>query len=162
MPLPYQVHSETSRAAALAYEQQSWTSRQRVFEAIRNFRGLTDEEVCTLLAMNPSTERPRRVELERAGLIRDSGQQRATRSGMQAVVWIEIEGRQYHDHLFRQQRPPTPDLTGDEKAVAEIRERIPERNRSPELCALLERLDYEIHSAQEPQPWAQDDDLFSG
>ncbi len=162
MPLPYQVHSETSRAAALAYEQQAWTARQRVFEAIRNFSGLTDEEVCTLLAMNPSTERPRRVELERAGLIRDSGQQRATRSGMLAVIWENIEGQQYQDHLFRQHRPPASDLTGDAKAVAEIRERIPERSQSPELRTLLARLDDEIAEREEPAWEPDDDELFYG
>lgn len=38
-------------------------------------------------ALNPSTLRPRRGECVERGLVEDSGQTRATRSGRQAVVW---------------------------------------------------------------------------
>jgi hypothetical protein len=37
--------------------------------------------------MNPSTQRPRRVELVEGGWVEDSGERRPTRSGMDAVVW---------------------------------------------------------------------------
>jgi hypothetical protein len=50
--------------------------------------GATDEEIQDILGMNPSTQRPRRVELVDAGLIRDSGATRKTRSGRPAVVWV--------------------------------------------------------------------------
>jgi len=49
--------------------------------------GSTDEEGCLALDMNPSTYRPRRVELWEAGAVQDSGMTRRTKSGRWAVVW---------------------------------------------------------------------------
>jgi hypothetical protein len=49
--------------------------------------GLTDEQMQTYLGMNPSTQRPRRIELVRSGLVVDSGFKRPTRSGRDATVW---------------------------------------------------------------------------
>lgn len=40
--------------------------------------------------MNPSTERPRRVELVENGLVEDSGRVRQTDSKTEAVVWIVV------------------------------------------------------------------------
>ena len=48
--------------------------------------GATDEEMQAGLGMNPSTQRPRRIELARRGLIVESGT-RKTASGRMAVVW---------------------------------------------------------------------------
>lgn len=48
--------------------------------------GLTDEEMQTRLGMNPSTQRPRRIELARRGLIVTGGT-RKTSSGRNADVW---------------------------------------------------------------------------
>jgi len=48
--------------------------------------GLTDEEQQRLLGMNPSTQRPRRIELARRGLVVEAGTRR-TASGRMAVVW---------------------------------------------------------------------------
>ena len=48
--------------------------------------GLTDEEMQTRLGMNPSTQRPRRIELARRGLIVTGGT-RKTASGRNADVW---------------------------------------------------------------------------
>jgi transcription initiation factor IIE alpha subunit len=48
--------------------------------------GLTDEQMQTLLAMNPSTQRPRRIELARRGLIVTAGT-RKTKSGRMATTW---------------------------------------------------------------------------
>jgi transcription initiation factor IIE alpha subunit len=48
--------------------------------------GLTDEEMQTRLGMNPSTQRPRRNELERRGLVVEAGT-RKTASGRNASVW---------------------------------------------------------------------------
>jgi len=48
--------------------------------------GLTDEEMQRRLGMNPSTQRPRRGELARRGLIVASGT-RKTASGRNADVW---------------------------------------------------------------------------
>ena len=48
--------------------------------------GLTDEEMQRLLRMNPSTQRPRRIELMGKGLVQSCGTRRTT-SGRMAVVW---------------------------------------------------------------------------
>jgi DNA-binding IclR family transcriptional regulator len=48
--------------------------------------GLTDEEVQRRLDMNPSTQRPRRIELARRGLVVEAGTRR-TASGRMATVW---------------------------------------------------------------------------
>jgi len=48
--------------------------------------GLTDEEQQRLLGMNPSTQRPRRIELARRGLVVEVGTRR-TASGRMAMVW---------------------------------------------------------------------------
>jgi predicted transcriptional regulator len=82
----HQRHSPTSAAAAIAIEPAAGTLRRRVLEVIRS-KPSTDEEIADLLALNPSTSRPRRIELVQAGLVVDSGTTRKTRSGRQAVVW---------------------------------------------------------------------------
>ena len=46
----------------------------------------TDEQIAEGLNMNPSTVRPRRLELERAGRIEPAGASK-TRSGRRAVGW---------------------------------------------------------------------------
>ena len=86
---PYQQHSDTSRLAAAAIEPKSGTLRRAVLDFLRcrGDVGATDEEMQTALAMNANTQRPRRVELLRAGLIRESGQLRRTGAGRDAVVW---------------------------------------------------------------------------
>jgi transcription initiation factor IIE alpha subunit len=48
--------------------------------------GLTDEEMQQRLGMNPSTQRPRRIELARRGLVVEAGT-RKTASGRLATVW---------------------------------------------------------------------------
>jgi hypothetical protein len=48
--------------------------------------GLTDEEMQHRLGMNPSTQRPRRIELARRGLVVEAGT-RKTASGRMATVW---------------------------------------------------------------------------
>lgn len=83
---PYIVHNETSRAAAVSIRPVAGTLRARVLEAIERHGPLTDEAGCELTGMNPSTWRPRRVELERAGLIRAAGE-RAGRSGRAMTTW---------------------------------------------------------------------------
>jgi hypothetical protein len=50
--------------------------------------GATDEEIQFVVGMNPSTQRPRRIELVRMGLVRDSGTTRLTRAGRKATVWV--------------------------------------------------------------------------
>lgn len=48
--------------------------------------GVTDEQIATGLGLNPSTARPRRIELARRGLIVEAGT-RKTASGRAAVTW---------------------------------------------------------------------------
>ncbi len=94
MTTPYQVHSETSRMAAIEAESSASTRRARVFRAIQaaGYEGRTDEELQDELNMNPSTQRPRRIELVHRRLVRDSGQMRKTKAGRWATVWIEKRG----------------------------------------------------------------------
>jgi hypothetical protein len=48
--------------------------------------GLTDEEMQRRLRMNPSTQRPRRIELVRRGLVVEAGTRKAM-SGRYATAW---------------------------------------------------------------------------
>lgn len=90
---PCQPHSATSRAAAEQIEPTAGTLRAAVRDWLRaRPDGATDEEMQDGLAMSPSTQRPRRIELVAAGWVRDSGRTRPTRSGRKAVVW-EFVGR---------------------------------------------------------------------
>lgn len=89
-PPPYQRHSATSKQAARAIEPKVGTLRRQVLEYIKSAgkTGASDEEIQIGLNMNPSTQRPRRIELARAGLIRYLVETRKTTSGRNAVVWI--------------------------------------------------------------------------
>ena len=82
--------SETSMEAAVAAEPRAGTQRRRVLDLLREYptTGLADHEMQKLLGMNPSTQRPRRIELVEAGLVKDSGLDRLTESGRRAVVWV--------------------------------------------------------------------------
>jgi hypothetical protein len=85
---PYQSHSETSREAAEQIGYDLNKLQARVLAYLRSCPlGATDEEMQVGLAMNPSTQRPRRIELMDRRLIVDSGRKRKTRSGRWAVVW---------------------------------------------------------------------------
>jgi hypothetical protein len=89
---PYQHGSDTSLAAAQAIAPAAGTLRARVYQAILALPdGLTDEEGCLLTGMNPSTWRPRRIELLEQGLVRQAGT-RLTKSGRSAVVWAAAMG----------------------------------------------------------------------
>jgi hypothetical protein len=82
--------SVTSRVAAIEAVPITGKARTAVFQVIKQMGnyGATDEEIQATLDMNPSTQRPRRVELVEQGWIKDSGRTRTTRSKRQAVVWI--------------------------------------------------------------------------
>lgn len=92
-PMKAQAHSPTSLAAAEHAEPKSATLRRVVLDYIRSQGrdGATDEQVQNALAMNPSTQRPRRVELVEGGFVVDSGGTRKTASGRNAVVWVAAE-----------------------------------------------------------------------
>lgn len=93
MDLPYVADSDTSRAAAEQAAPRAAVGRSRVLELLRAALpdGLTDEQIARTLRMNPSTERPRRIELVRAQLVVDSGRTRHTRAKVRAVVWVATQ-----------------------------------------------------------------------
>lgn len=91
MSLPFQRHSSESQTAAAATAPIVTGKRAAVLRFIvnRGSDGATDDEIQLGLGMNPSTERPRRVELYEARLIvKMKDQRRFTRSGKPAAVWL--------------------------------------------------------------------------
>ncbi len=85
-------HPETSKKAAGRILPASGTQRSRVLVKLQTVapEGRTDEELQAALDMNPSSQRPRRVELVEQGWIEDSGDRRKTVSGTDAIVWRYI------------------------------------------------------------------------
>ena len=82
--------SATSAAAADSLDAKTLNAMQRrVYEFIC-WRPSTDEEISIELGMNPSTVRPRRIELARRGLLAEAGTRR-TASGRMATVWKKCE-----------------------------------------------------------------------
>jgi len=90
---PYISHSDTSQAAAEAIAPDTGALRAEVFRYIdgQGSVGATDDEIQVALGMNPSTQRPRRIELCEANAVVDSGLRRLTRSNRQAVVWVSVD-----------------------------------------------------------------------
>ena len=84
--------SDTSEAAAEAIRPTVKGLRAAVFACIigRGPVGATDAEIQAALELPSDTERPRRRELVRLGMVRDSGQRRPTPSGRLAVVWSAV------------------------------------------------------------------------
>lgn len=87
---PSQSHSGTSIRAAVEILPQTETLRRRVLDHLKACpnEGCTDEEIQIETGIDANTERPRRVELVRMGLVVDSGKTRQTKSGRWAAVWI--------------------------------------------------------------------------
>ena len=87
-PAPAQQHSITSMRAADSLDATTLNRLHRQVLAFLEARpdGATDEEMQAGLGMNPSTQRPRRIELARRGLIVKAGV-RKTRSNRNADVW---------------------------------------------------------------------------
>ncbi len=95
--LPYVPHSETSRMAAAEAESSASTLRALVYRTIleAGATGCTDEELQGALSMNPSTQRPRRIELVHRRLVLDSGERRKTRAGRWATVWVVWQAEEW-------------------------------------------------------------------
>ncbi len=87
--------SATSLAAAHALTVQGAISkRERVFNCISAARyGRTDEEISLETGIVKDTVRPRRVDLQTAGRIKDSGRTRPGVSGRQFTVWVVVLGK---------------------------------------------------------------------
>lgn len=88
--LPFQAHSATSEAAAKSMEPHAGSLRAAVLDwlRVRGNYGCTDDELFLWIAGSQNAIRPRRVELVKSGLVKDSGTTRKTRSGRAATVWI--------------------------------------------------------------------------
>lgn len=80
---------KTSKQAAERISGSAASLRRKVLEFIRTrgARGATDSEIQDCLEMDGDTERPRRWELRKAGLIVDSGIRRETKTGRASIVW---------------------------------------------------------------------------
>lgn len=81
----FQPHSETSREAAERIRPAKGALHAKIMGHLE--RGPdTDEGIAIALEMNPSTARPRRIELVRAGMLRQAGTS-ITSSGRRAALW---------------------------------------------------------------------------
>ena len=88
--LPSARGSQTSLAAALSMMgRPADNARQRVLDCIWLCGPVTDQEIAQMLGMSENTVRPRRLELERDGLLVKAGTRR-TQSGREAVKWVAI------------------------------------------------------------------------
>lgn len=86
---PAQAHSPTSVAAAESIKPHVPSMRDRVL-AYLAIAPATDEQIATALQLNPSTVRPRRIELVKAGLVGPVGT-RLTKSGRWAQTWGVVD-----------------------------------------------------------------------
>lgn len=88
--VPHQKHSPTSKAAARSIKPKLPSLKAVVFSFVSKCGeyGCTDEQAQMALGMDPSTQRPRRVELVREGWVANSGRQRLTQSNRMATVWV--------------------------------------------------------------------------
>lgn len=86
---PPHAAAPTSREAAGRIKRHAPIQRQRVFRCILDAgsHGRTDEETGTELGMLLHSVSPRRGELVKLGVVRDSGRTRPTSSGRPAIVW---------------------------------------------------------------------------
>jgi hypothetical protein len=84
---PASQPTPTSEEAAAQIAPSVSGLRRRVYEFVRQKGLVTDEQICNELGLNPSTARPRRIELVQVGLIRNSGKVAPTASGRSAVLW---------------------------------------------------------------------------
>lgn len=81
--------SSTSIAAAISISGNAKSMRGQVESYLRNHpSGATDEQMAIDLSMKQSTQRPRRIELVEAGIVKDSGRKSRTSSKRLAVVWV--------------------------------------------------------------------------
>ena len=87
--VPAQRHSPTSVEAAKSIEPHVNEMHKRILRRLKEAgeTGCTDEDLQADFA-TASTSRPRRVELVRMGLVKDSGKTRLTKSLRRACVWV--------------------------------------------------------------------------
>lgn len=91
MPAPFRRSApHTSRDAAKKAERRAPTMRIRVLRFLigQGQSGATDEHGERALGIKSQSYIPRRRELVKQGIVRDSGERRKTESGRSAVVWV--------------------------------------------------------------------------
>ncbi len=89
--LPPHQPTDTSLTAAAQALPLVNRLQARVLQYLRERAdGATDIEIQEALQLNPSTQRPRRIELVQKGLVEDSRMRRRTPSGRSAVVWRAV------------------------------------------------------------------------
>ena len=89
--LPYAPGSATSREAAEKAVGTAEAGRARVLSLLRRQGPMTLQQIEDALGWNGNTVRPRRKELEAAGLVIDSGKTAKTKSGRNAILWKAAE-----------------------------------------------------------------------
>lgn len=87
---PYIKRSATSKQAAVDIGSARETLREKVYLFLKTNGPSTDEAIQLGLNMNPSTQRPRRIELVEQGRVKDTGGKWRTISGRAASVWEAI------------------------------------------------------------------------
>jgi hypothetical protein len=87
--LPFVASSPTSRAAAQMMIDAAPNARERVWAWLYTYGPATDKQMQRGLEMDGSTQRPRRVELFRAGRVNELGWIRQG-NGRKAVLWDAI------------------------------------------------------------------------
>lgn len=97
LSLPFTGTSEATRATsqdAARKVSNCDADRRRLLAYIRDREhGATDDEMQQALGMAGDSQRPRRIELARAGCIEGrEGMTRATRAGRPAVIWYFKKG----------------------------------------------------------------------
>lgn len=87
-PAPYVRGSSTSRAAAASLSQSKIERDRATILAFIAARGpVTDEEQQAGTGIGGNTQRPRRLELADAGLIKKAAEKKRTLAGNRAVAW---------------------------------------------------------------------------
>ncbi len=98
--IAYQGHSTTSERAAQQIAGGADSLRRKVLAIIQRQGPISDDDGMMCTGMNPSTYRPRRIELCKLGLVRDSGLQGKTRSGRACTLWISCNPSEDQGRLF--------------------------------------------------------------
>lgn len=86
----YTSQEAADRAAAFAGTQRAYVESLFVDEYPR---ALCDLQVQQILGMNPSSERPRRLELEERGHIRRTGEILMAGSRRETFIWVPLDDR---------------------------------------------------------------------
>lgn len=88
------TRTRTSANAAAKVAPKMRTQRELLLMALAQLGSLTDAQLQDFTRLSESTERPRRGELVKAGLVRDSGQRRKYKGHLEAIVWeLTADGR---------------------------------------------------------------------